>query len=62
MPDNFSLESQSTIGFLLIYQLTDQLEADLELKRNNGSTFQLSFEQKDMKGSSSSAKLKNISD
>ncbi|MDZ7714791.1 MAG: histidine kinase dimerization/phosphoacceptor domain -containing protein [Balneolaceae bacterium] len=62
MPDNFSLENQSTIGFLLIYQLTDQLEADLELKRNNGSTFQLSFEQKDLKGSSSSAKLENISD
>ncbi len=62
MPDNFSLGNQSTIGFSLIYQLTKQLEADFELKRNNGSTFQLRFEEQDLKGSSSSAKLEITND
>lgn len=59
LPENFSLENQSSIGFSLIWQLIQQLEADIELKRNNGTSFEVSFEEKKLKGSSSSANLEN---
>ncbi len=60
MPEDFTLQDQSTIGFSLVWQLVQQLEADIGLKNDNGSLFEISFERNQLKGSSSSANLESV--
>lgn len=50
---NISSEKDS-MGFTIVDTLINQLDATLDIKRDNGTRFKLSFEKQEIKGSSSS--------
>jgi two-component sensor histidine kinase len=43
IPENFDIDDLDTLGFQLITTLIDQLDGELELKRNNGTEFTMKF-------------------
>ena len=43
IPENLDLENPDTLGIQLITTLVDQLDGELELKRNNGTEFTIRF-------------------
>ena len=43
MPENFNSENSGSLGLQLVMILVDQLEGELELKRNNGTEFTIRF-------------------
>ncbi len=43
MPENFNLENSDTLGIQLVSILVDQLEGELELKRDSGTEFFIRF-------------------
>ncbi|MFH1941476.1 MAG: histidine kinase dimerization/phosphoacceptor domain -containing protein, partial [bacterium] len=43
LPENVELSKPITLGMQLIHALTDQLDATVEVDRNNGTTFQFTF-------------------
>ncbi len=53
LPEDFSIEKQSSIGMELIQTLTNQLEGTLEIKTGAEGYFRVSFDKKDRNGSSS---------
>jgi two-component sensor histidine kinase len=46
IPENFSIEDLDTLGIPLVTTLVDQLDGELELKRDNGTEFILRFKVK----------------
>jgi PAS domain S-box-containing protein len=43
IPENLEIEDLDTLGIQLVTSLVDQLEGELELKRNNGTEFTIRF-------------------
>jgi two-component sensor histidine kinase len=43
IPENLNIEEVDSLGIQLITTLVDQLEGELELKRNNGTEFTIKF-------------------
>jgi PAS domain S-box-containing protein len=43
IPENFDMESIDTLGMQLVTSLVDQLDGELELKRDNGTEFAVRF-------------------
>lgn len=43
IPDNLDIQDLDTLGMQLITALVDQLDGELELKRNNGTEFSIKF-------------------
>ena len=43
IPENLDLENPDTLGTQLVASLVDQLDGELELKRNNGTEFTMKF-------------------
>jgi len=54
LPEDFSLETSTTIGFTLIKILCQQLDASINIESKPGTKVSLSFLKRDDKGSSSS--------
>lgn len=54
--EDFSIDQKMSLGFTLIRTLTRQLNADLNIKSNNGTEFILKFQRKNIKGSGSALK------
>lgn len=53
LPDDFEEKTQNSLGFVLIRQLTKQLQGELRIKNENGARFEILFEKSDQSGSSS---------
>ncbi|WP_265788341.1 PAS domain S-box protein [Fodinibius salicampi] len=53
LPDDFSEKKNNSMGFAIIDTLITQLEADKEMKNDDGFSFAISFEKQEVKGSSS---------
>jgi two-component sensor histidine kinase len=43
IPENLDIENLDSLGFQLVTSLVDQLDGELELKRNNGTEFDMRF-------------------
>jgi two-component sensor histidine kinase len=43
IPENLDIEGLDSLGFQLVTSLVDQLDGELELKRNNGTEFTMRF-------------------
>ena len=43
IPESFDLENPNSLGIQLVTTLVDQLDGELELKRNNGTEFTIKF-------------------
>ncbi len=43
IPENLEIEDLDTLGFQLVTTLVDQLDGELELKKNNGTEFTMRF-------------------
>lgn len=43
IPEGFDVEDVETLGMQLVTTLVDQLDGELELKRNNGTEFNIRF-------------------
>ena len=43
IPKNLSTENLDTLGIQLVTTLVEQLDGELELKRNNGTEFTIQF-------------------
>jgi PAS domain S-box-containing protein len=43
LPEDFSLENISTLGMELVVNLVDQLHGNIEIDRNSGTSFKISF-------------------
>jgi len=43
MPENVDIEDLDTLGMQLVTSLVDQLDGELELKRDNGTEFIIKF-------------------
>ena len=43
MPESFNLENSDTLGIQLVVILVDQLDGELELKRDPGTEFVIRF-------------------
>jgi two-component sensor histidine kinase len=43
IPENLDIENMDTLGMQLVNSLVDQLEGELELKRENGTEFIIRF-------------------
>jgi two-component sensor histidine kinase len=48
IPENLEIEDLDSLGMQLVTTLVDQLDGELELKRNNGTEFTMKFTEKDM--------------
>lgn len=57
IPVNINTEQPSTLGFTLIKNLSQQLEANLSIERQHGTKVTLSFAQEDKKGAASSMSI-----
>lgn len=53
LPDDFTIEEQSSLGFTLISSLIAQLGAEFEVTSQEGTTFIFSFQQELVRGSAS---------
>jgi two-component sensor histidine kinase/antitoxin component of RelBE/YafQ-DinJ toxin-antitoxin module len=49
VPENLEIEDIESLGFQLVTSLMDQLDGELELKRNNGTEFTMKFTVKEKK-------------
>lgn len=52
LPEDFAMDQQSSIGMSLIQSLTRQLDGNLKIKNNEGSSFEIRFERAQQRGSS----------
>jgi two-component sensor histidine kinase/CheY-like chemotaxis protein len=52
VPENLEIEDIESLGFQLVTSLVDQLDGELELKRNNGTEFTMKFTVKEKKQAS----------
>ena len=43
IPENLDIEDLDSLGLQLVTSLVDQLDGELELKRNNGTEFTIKF-------------------
>jgi two-component sensor histidine kinase len=43
IPDNLDIEDLGSLGMQLVASLIDQMNGELELKRNNGTEFTMKF-------------------
>jgi two-component sensor histidine kinase len=43
IPENLAIEDLNSLGLQLVITLVDQLDGELELKRNNGTEFTIRF-------------------
>jgi len=43
IPENIDFENLDSLGFQLIFSLVEQLDGEIELKRNNGTEFTIRF-------------------
>ena len=43
IPENIDIEDLNSLGIQLVTSLVDQLDGELELKRNNGTEFTIRF-------------------
>ncbi|HEY3360380.1 MAG TPA: PAS domain S-box protein [Methanosarcina sp.] len=43
IPENLDFENLDSLGFQLIFSLVEQLDGEIELKRNNGTEFTITF-------------------
>ena len=43
IPENLDIEDLDSLGLQLVISLVDQLDGELELKRNNGTEFTIKF-------------------
>ena len=43
IPENLDIEDLDSLGMQLVTSLVDQLDGELELKRNNGTEFTIRF-------------------
>ncbi|WP_445664724.1 sensor histidine kinase [Fodinibius sp. AD559] len=50
LPDDFSIDEQSSLGFTLVNTLIDQLGGTLNIQSDDGATFIFSFEQENIRG------------
>ncbi len=52
LPDDFSLEDQTSIGMNLVQNLTRQLKGELDIDKRDGTSFKVSFDKSKRRGSS----------
>ncbi|WP_138431563.1 PAS domain S-box protein [Fodinibius saliphilus] len=57
LPNDFSLSNSNSIGFSLIKTLAQQLEAEIEVRSEEGTEFIISFEKQNVKGAGSSLQI-----
>lgn len=57
LPEDFSLEKSESLGFTLVRILSKQLQANVSIEAQDGTTISVVFEKEDKKGSSSSLNL-----
>ncbi len=43
IPENLDIEDLDSLGFQLVTSLVDQLDGELELRRNGGTEFTIKF-------------------
>ena len=58
IPEKFDMESIDTLGMQLVTSLVDQLDGELELKRDNGTEFSVRFTVTDRDNQSSAQGIK----
>lgn len=59
LPESVTIKNATSLGFKLVEVLTKQLKADLKYSSDGGSTFELTFEKSEKKGSGSSLYAQN---
>ena len=59
LSSDFSLDTASSLGFTLINTLIQQLDADIDIDSQNGTTVTFSFQKEHKKGAGSSLRLKS---
>lgn len=52
-PETFDITSESSLGFVLIRSLCEQLDGDIEAGNKDGAYFEIKFENKNVKGAGS---------
>jgi two-component sensor histidine kinase len=59
IPENINIKDLDTLGMQLVISLVDQLDGELELKRDNGTEFIIRFtvEEKDNQASKAASEL-----
>ena len=62
IPEDLNIEDLDSLGFQLITTLVDQLDGELELKRNNGTEFAIRFTVKEENNNQTQATLKQLMD
>jgi two-component sensor histidine kinase len=60
IPENFEIEGLDSLGFQLVTSLVDQLDGELELKRDNGTEFTIRFTVKEKSEQASVPTLQQI--
>ena len=45
-PEDIDIENTDSLGLQLIYSLTNQINGEMELKRDNGTSFKIKFNEK----------------
>jgi two-component sensor histidine kinase len=43
LPDNFSLDSEKSLGMFIVKLLVEQLDGEIEISRENGTSFTIRF-------------------
>jgi len=54
LPDDISEKAPESLGFVLVKQLTEQLEGELNMYNDNGACFEITFRRNDKSGPASS--------
>jgi PAS domain S-box-containing protein len=49
IPESLDIENTTTLGLRLLSSLVDQIEGDLKIRENNGSTFEITFQELEYK-------------
>jgi len=62
IPEDLNIEDLDSLGFQLITTLVDQLDGELELKRNDGTEFAIRFTVKEENNNQTQATLKQLMD
>ncbi len=60
IPENIDIEDLDSLGLKLVTTLVDQLDGELELKRNNGTEFTIRFKAKENQAYAQAPKLVDI--
>jgi two-component sensor histidine kinase len=62
IPENLDIKHLTTLGLQLVTSLVDQLDGELELKRNNGTRFTIRFSVTEKDNQASAAAVQKSSE